>query len=241
MQTMFVITGLTHTQPQEAPNFETAHNAALQAIRTAVHMSPDLGANMIYLGGEPRGYIQGNQRPRADNFTSLANMLIGSAYRAITRQKDEYQTDLVYLNGNVEHKHTPHPAVIQHSWNNTDRLVELAPAPDPHYQPEPGIYPHALLTHDGLLLQPEPVPETDVFGDPITCTMHEFEECPDTSDTEGIEAGCPHTVNRYFKTHGRNSFTIMPMAEMACVQYRAEYVRTLARYPSKIAIQLSWE
>ena len=106
-------------------------------------MAPSLDANAIYLGGEPRGYIQGNQHPRVDNLTSLTNTLIKSAYRTITRQKDEYQTDLVYRTGTntSDIQAPPHPAVIRHSWNNTDRLVELALALDPHYQPDPGIYP----------------------------------------------------------------------------------------------------
>ena len=246
MQTMFVITGLTHQDPQETPEFDTAHNAALQAIRTAVHMAPSLDANAIYLGGEPRGYIQGNQHPRADNLTSLTNTLIKSAYRTITRQKDQYQTDLVYRTGanTSDIQAPPHPAVIRHSWNNTDRLVELALELDPHYQPDPGIYPHALLTHNGALLRPEPTPETDVFGDPVKCSMHEFEDILTPGNPEDADPDCPHTVNRYFQNnhHGRGqTLAVMPMIEMAYAQYRADYVRTLANHPGQIAIQLSWE
>ena len=246
MQTMFVITGLTHQDPAALPTFENAHNAALQAVRTAAHMAPTLGANSIYLGGEPRGYIQGNQNPRADSLTSLTNTLIKNAYRTITRRKDEYHIDLVYRTGanRSDIQAPPHPAVIRHSWNNTDRLVELALSLDPHYQPDPGIFPHALLTHEGLMVRPTPIPTTDVFGDPLGCTMHEPSGVPPTRHQWDTGQDCPHTVNRYFQDnhHGQGqTFAVMPMIEMAHAQYRADYVRTLADHPGQIAIQLSWE
>ena len=59
MQTMFVITGLACNDHQSDPDFALAHNAAVQAVRTAVHLAPELDARTIYLGSPLKGYIQG--------------------------------------------------------------------------------------------------------------------------------------------------------------------------------------
>ena len=237
MQTMFVITGLACQDHQSDPDFALAHNAAVQAVRTAVHMAPELDARTIYLGSPLKGYIQG--QPTAPPHP-VVNLLL-QAYRTL-RPKEQYLTAPVYQ----QHEQydptslVPHPAVLQHSWNTTDRLVELALKLASDYSPDPGIYPHALLTHDGLVLRPEDLPRTDVFGDPLTCCQQEDEY---RNDGHNHHRTGRHTSDRYFREDmpgiGK-SYAIMPMVEIAQARYHADYVRTLADYPGRMAIQLSW-
>ena len=115
--------------------------------------------------------------------------------------------------------------------------MELALKLASDYSPDPGIYPHALLTHDGLVLRPKDLPQTDVFGDPLTYSQQE-----DEHQNDGNGNG-RHTSDRYFREDmpgmGK-SYATMPMGEIAQARYHADYVRTLADYPGRMAIQLSW-
>ena len=154
MQTMFVITGLPREDHRTDPDFGLANNAAVQAVRTTIHLAPLIQARTVYLGSNLRGYIRG----RAPGNLNPAANIIGLARRTLRPHHDDYLNHPVYdaaqQQGQPDHI-VPHPAVLQHSWNTTDRLVELAQRRWNDDEPENGIYPDALLTHDGRLVQPQ--------------------------------------------------------------------------------------
>lgn len=227
MQTMFVITGLPCSDHQSDPGIGPANNAAVQAIHTAIAMAPKLRAANIYLGSRLKGYIRG----RIPAIPHPAMDFLISAYRNL-RPQEEYLIKPVYHQDEdpLDRHIVPHPAVLQHSWNTTDQLLKLALNRARNNSLNPGIFPKALLTHDGLLLRESPM----------------YSEKKELPGHNPYALDHPHTPVRQLREiaiSSPSSYSIKSQQDLPSHQsrYMTNYIHTLASYPGRMAIQLSWD
>ena len=139
---------------------------------------------------------------------------LGLDYKNWPVTTHQFWSDAGGLTGTI--KDAPYE-VLKNSWNTTSDLIALALRS--HHRQRP-IYPSLLMEPDGILTHQFTEWSEDVFGD----------EAPGGTASRYIE-GDP-VIAWHMAT--------APLRDIAQAEFRAQYLRTLVRYPKKLVVEFDW-
>ena len=214
--TAFVISNV-QLLPEQTPSIQQLREAA-RHVGDAAIVAP-LYKESLSVGGHSYRFIQGEYSNNKEMFGYLP-------YQEWPEMDHCFYSD---RSGRVANAEDAPPEILQNSWNVTDTLVKTAVEScmrQTFNNPHRSVFPRVIVTPEGSVCHDTDFPDRDVFG--------EFAE---------IWAPEQPVAKRYFPHQDAYSahFTATyPLMRLATAKFQVDYIRTLAKYPRHLVIQMDW-